>query len=117
MLREIKYIIVKDKKTGRARRFCSEWLHHFTIARDNGYEPGDIIEAGLFLDRRCYILECQDLKHLERRAGWYIGNRLNDYQDIRLVNWLKGRELESSLYYSKKPIYQEAEYKTLKPGD
>jgi hypothetical protein len=112
MLREIKYIIVKDKITGRARHFCSEFLHHETIARDNGYNSSDIIEAGLFLDRRCYILECQDIKHLERRAGHYIGNRLNDYHDLRLANWLRGRELESQLYYSKKPIY-----KTLKEGD
>lgn len=112
MLREIKYIIVKDKLSGKLKRFCSEWLHHSTIARDNGYSDSEVIEAGLFLDRRCYILECKDLKHIERRAGRYIGNCLNFYHDIRLANWLRGRELESQLYYSKKPIY-----KTLKEGD
>lgn len=111
MLREIKYIIVKDKITGRARRYCSEWLHHDTIARDNGYNSSDIIEAGIFLDRRCYILECRDLKHIERRKNRYIGNCLNLYQDMRLANWLRGRELESFLYYSKKAI------KTLPEGD
>ena len=35
------------------------------------------------------------------KAGHYIGNRLNDYQDLRLTSWLRGRELESQLYYSK----------------
>jgi hypothetical protein len=103
-MREIKYIIVKDKLSGKLKKYCSDYLHHETIARDNGYNSSDIIEAGLFLDRRCYILECQDYKHLERRKNHYIGNCLNLYQDLRLAYWLKGRELESQLYYNKKVI-------------
>jgi hypothetical protein len=110
-MREIKYIIIKNKLSGKLRHFWSDCLHHETIARDNGYNSQDIIEAGLFLDRRCYILECQDYKHIERRKNYYIGNCLNIYQDLRLASWLKGRELESQLYYSKKAITE------LKPGD
>jgi hypothetical protein len=99
--REIKYIIVRDKITGRIRHFKSDYLHHLTIGRDNGYSERDILEAGLFLDKELYILECISQEHLNKRAEHYIGNRLNLYQDLRLKNWLKSRELESSLYYSK----------------
>ena len=103
MLNEIKYIIVKNK-AGRLSHYKSDYLHHSIIARDNGYNESDIIEAGLFLDRRCYILECKSIHHIERRKNLYIGNRLNFYQDLKLAQWLKGRELESQLYYSKKPV-------------
>ena len=116
MLDEIKYIIVKDK-AGRLHHFKSNWLHHYTIARDNGYNEDQVIESGLFLDKHLYILECEGRAHLVKHSREYIGNCLNFYQDIKLKSWLAGRELESSLYYSKKPIYQEAEYKTLRPGD
>jgi len=107
---EKKFIIVKDK-TGKLRKFTSDYKHHYTIARDNGYERNDIIESGLFLDKTLYILESENEKHLLKHKDNYIGNRLNDYQDIRLINWLKSRELESSLYYSKQAI------KTLPEGD
>jgi hypothetical protein len=100
MIREIKYIIVKDKQ-GILRHFKSNWLGHYTIARDNNYEPGEIIEQGIFLDSQLYILECISQEHLIKRPGHYIGNKLNFYQDIRLKQWLKGRELESQLYYNK----------------
>jgi hypothetical protein len=108
MLKEIKYIIVKDKQ-GFLRHYKSDWLHHETIARDNGYNSSDIIEAGLFLEGHLYILESQSQSHLKKRANNYIGNRLNVYQDLRLANWLRGRELESSLYYSKEAILKEGD--------
>ncbi len=104
-MREIKYIIVKDK-AGRLKHFKSEFLHHNTIARDNGFNSSDILEAGLFLGGYLYILESISQEHIIKRAGHYIGNKLNDYQDLRLINWLKGRELESNLYYSKRPAGQ-----------
>jgi uncharacterized protein YegP (UPF0339 family) len=100
---EVKYIIVKDK-AGHLRHYKSEYDHHETIARNNGYNSSDIIEAGLFLEGYLYILEGISQEHLKRRAEHYIGNRLNFYQDLRLEAWLKGRELETQLYYSKKPI-------------
>ncbi len=115
--REIKYIIVRDKNSNRLHHFKSDYLHHYTIARDNGYDSPDILEAGLFLEGHLYILESVYLKHLEKKENFYIGNRLNFYQDLRLQAFLKGRELESGLYYSKKPLYQEAENKTLGEGD
>jgi hypothetical protein len=115
--REIKYIIVRDKNSNRLHHFKSDWLHHYTIARDNGYDSDKILEAGLFLEGHKYILECLYLEHLKRRENFYIGNRLNFYQDLRLQAFLRGRELESELYYSKKPIYQEAENKILSGGD
>jgi hypothetical protein len=103
MLNEIKYIIVKNK-AGRLSHYKSDYLHHSIIARDNGYNESEVIEAGLFLDKELYILECISAGHIQKRAGHYIGNRLNEYQDIRLQNWLRGRELESNLYYSKKAV-------------
>jgi hypothetical protein len=113
---EIKYIIVKDN-SGHLRHYTSDYLHHETIARDNGFDSRAVIECGMFLAGQLYILECISQEHLQRRAGNYIGNRLNEYHDIRLENWLKARTLEAGLYYSKKPIYQEAENKILPGGD
>lgn len=107
---EVKYIVVRDKKTNRMKNFKSDWLHHGTIARDNGFESKDILECGIILDKQLFILECKDEKHLQKRNNIYIGGRLNDYQDMRLRNWLKGRELESWAYYHKLE-------KTLPDGD
>jgi hypothetical protein len=100
-MQEIKFIILRDK-TGHLRHFKSDWLHHYTLARDNGFNSEDILEAGIILDNHLFILECQLLKHLDRRRNKFILG--NDYQDIRLTQWLKGRELESQLYYSKARI-------------
>jgi len=113
--REIKYIIVRDKQSNRLHHFKSDYLHHYTIARDNGYDSSDILEAGLFLEGHLYILESVYLEHLKKKSDFYIGNRLNFYHDLRLQAFLRGRELESSLYYSKKSI--SAEDKTLGEGD
>lgn len=96
---ETKFIITKDGK-----HFKSDWLHHYTIARDNGYSERDILECGMFLDGTMFILECQKELHLFKHKNNYIGNALNQYQDKKLANWLKGRELESQLYYTKKAI-------------
>lgn len=109
MLNEIKYIIVKDKTRGFLRHYKSDYLHHQTIARDNGYNESNIIEAGLFLDKHLFILECINQSHILKHKRNYIGNCLNEYQDLRLTNWLRGRELESQVYY-KIPAY-------LKEGD
>jgi hypothetical protein len=103
-MREIKYIIVRDRITGRLRHFKSDWLHHYTIARDNGFDPSEILESGLFLDTQFYILDCILLKHLERKERYYIGNNLNYYQETRLKQFLKGRELESQYYYNKQAV-------------
>ena len=100
---EVKYIIVKNKQ-GKWNHFKSDSLHHGTIARDNGYSEEDIFESGIFLDGQKIIMECQDKNHLRKRKENYVGDRLNYYQDMRLRQWLKGRELESSLYYSKRPV-------------
>lgn len=103
MLNEIKFIIIKDK-AGRLHHLKSEWLHHYTIARDNGYDTRQILEAGLFLDNQLYILECENLEHLKKHSREYIGNRLNFYHDLKLQKWLRGRELESQVYYKQKPV-------------
>jgi hypothetical protein len=60
--------------------------------------------AGLFLQGHKYILESIFLDHLKKQENFYIGNRLNFYGDKVLENWLKARDLESGLYYSKKTI-------------
>jgi hypothetical protein len=102
--RETKFIIVKDKASNQLRHFKSPCLHHYDIARANGYDSPDIIESGLFLEGQKYILDCIILEHLKNRENFYIGNRLNFYGDIKLANWLKSRELESGLYWGIKPI-------------
>jgi len=99
MLNEIKYIIVRDKITGRVRHFKSDYKHHYTIARDSGYNSNDILEAGIILDKELFILECIILEHLKRRSNKFILG--TNYQDIRLTKWLQGRAVESQLYYSK----------------
>jgi hypothetical protein len=98
-MKEIKYIILRDKKTGHLRHFKSDYLHHYTIARDNGYNSEDILEAGIFLDKHIYILECIILSHLNRRKEKFVFSSI--YQDIRLNTWIKGRELESQVYYKR----------------
>jgi len=103
---EKKYIIVRDKKTNRLHHYKSDCLHHYELSRAVGYDSQDILEAGLFLEGKLYILESVYLKHLEKKQDFYIGNRLNFYHDLRLQSWLKSRELESQLYYSKKPAGQ-----------
>jgi hypothetical protein len=100
---EIKFIIVKDNQ-GQVRHLKSTWLHHYTIARDNGYNVNQILECGLFLDGNLFILECQSQEHILKHSRQYVGNALNAYQDLRLTSWLKGRELESQLYYNKRPV-------------
>ena len=97
---EIKYVIVKDKN-GKLRHYKSDWKHHCSIVRDNGYSEKDMIEAGMFLDKELMILDCEDRKHIIKKEKRYIGNRLNFYQDLKLRNWLQGRELESQVYYQK----------------
>ena len=104
---EIKFIILRDK-LGRLRHFKSEWLHHYTIASDNGFCSSDIIECGIFLDRQLFILECIDLKHLEKNTDKYI--MASDYQDLRLASYSKGREAESRYLYRSKEF-------CLKEGD
>jgi len=106
---EIKYIIVRDSK-GFLRHFKDGHLHHRQIAEHNGYIGANcIIEAGLLLEGQLYILESQNSDHLKKRADKYIGNNLNLRNDLRLSNWLRGRELESQLYYSKEPILREGD--------
>lgn len=100
MNNEYKYIIVKDK-AGRIHHYKSGVLHHSQLSRAKGYITSDIIEAGVVLDKHIYILECIDNKHLLKHSKNYIGNILKIYQDLRLITWLRGRELESGLYYSK----------------
>lgn len=96
---EKKFIITKDGK-----HFKSDWLHHQTIARDNGYSEKDVIEAGIILDKQMIIVECTNQKHIGKHPDRYIGNALVNYQNSRLTSWLKGRELESQLYYTKNEI-------------
>lgn len=100
---EVKYIIVKDK-LNRLRHLKSDWLHHLTIARDNGFTERDIVESGVFLDKEIFIVECTNKTHLYKRKERFVGNQLNMYQEQRLSSWLRGRELESQLYYSKNAV-------------
>jgi len=100
--REVKFIIVRS--ANGLRHFKSQVLHHYELARENGFNSDEILECGLFLGGQKYILECVYLDHLKKSERFYIGNRLNFYGDAKLENWLKARDLESSLYYDKKPI-------------
>jgi len=104
-MKELKYIITKDLK-----HFKSNTLHHWELARARGYNPQDIIEAGIFIDSQLFILEGTNQAHLLKHKTIYLGNVLNDKEaentalNKLAVNWLKGRELESQLYYSKRPL-------------
>jgi len=96
---ENKFIITKDGK-----HFKSDWLHHATIARDHGYDMKDVVECGMFLDKTMFIIECADNRHLSKHSRRFVGTALNEYNDLRIKSWLKGRELESMLYYGKQAI-------------
>ena len=96
---ENKFIITKDGK-----HFKSDWLHHINIARNNGYDMRDVVECGMFLDGELFIIECSDKEHLSKHPRRFVGNALNEYQDLKLKSWLKGRELESMLYYGKQAV-------------
>jgi len=101
-MREVKYIIARDSQ-GKLRHFKSEWKHHLQLALDNGItDTNAVLECGIFLDKKLFILECFNNMHLVRRKESYIGNRL--YQDERLSLWLQARELESAIYYNKKAV-------------
>jgi len=101
-MNEYKFIITKD-----LRHFKSDILHHYDIAINNGYDFTDILESGLFIEGQIFILESQNRKHLLKHKGIYLGNILQDSQSegevLRLLasSWLRGRALESQLYYSK----------------
>lgn len=107
--REVKFIIVRDSDTGLLRHFKSNCLHHYELARARGYDSEKILEAGLFLEGKKYILECLFLEHLKKRENFYIGSLLQFNRDIKLINWLKGRELESNLYFNLPKIYREGD--------
>lgn len=111
MYGEIKYIIVKDV-FGHLRHFKSEWKHHSNIARDNGYDMQDVLECGMFLEHKLFILECINNTHMVKKANNVIANNLYQEERIRvqtgqigtMQNWLRSRELESEYYYSKKRV-------------
>jgi hypothetical protein len=103
--KEIKYIIVRDRQTNKLRHFKDTFYHHCIIAQNNGYDSSEILEAGIFLFGRLHILESIYIKHLEKKQDFYVGNILytgNTSKDLE--NFLKGRQLESQLYYSKQPV-------------
>jgi hypothetical protein len=94
---EIKYIIVRDKTSGHLRHFKSDWLYHYTLARDKGFDSSDIIEAGILLDKKLFILECIIASHFKKASYKFIIN--TNYQDLRLEAYNKGRESESLYSY------------------
>jgi hypothetical protein len=104
-MKELKYIITKDLK-----HFKSDTLHHYEIAKANNYNPDSIIESGLFIDKQLFILESINQAHLLKHKTIYLGNVLNDREaegkalNLLATQWLRGRELESQLYYSKRAV-------------
>jgi hypothetical protein len=59
-------------------------------------DDNDVIETGIIIDKTVFILECKDNNHALRRKSRFIG--CNEFNDLRLINWLKGRQLESIVY-------------------
>ena len=59
------------------------------------------------IDKQLFILDGTNQAHLLKHKTIYLGNILNDKEAENTalnklsVNWLRGRELESQLYYSK----------------
>ena len=95
-MREQKYIITY--KNGKLRHFKSDWLHHQTIARDNGYSEREIIEAGVLLDGKPFIFDCVERRHKERRRDRLIGDRAVDLS-FNVRSYLKARQVESLYFY------------------
>ena len=65
---EKKYIITF--KGGKIRHFIFPYSwHHEFFARDNGFDYfSQVIESGLLIEGRAFIITCKDKGHAERRA-------------------------------------------------
>lgn len=103
-MKEIKFIILRDKQ-GKLRHFKSDFLQHYTLARDNGFDSDKILESGIILEGRIFILDCIIQAHLSKTNKFILGN---NYQDIKLEVYNKSREAESRYLY---------QYAGLKEGD
>jgi len=104
-MKDLKFIIMKN-----GQKFKSDTMHHYQLARVKGFEPEDIIESGVILENKIFILDCLNKSHLNKKANNYVGNRIACGDEV-LIDWLRNRELESQLYYSKQSI------SILKDGD
>lgn len=87
----IKYIIaIKDNKI---KHYKSDYLSHNDIASDKGIiYYNQIIERGIIEDNQCYIIECDNTRHFDKK----------DYQNklyVRDFLNFKSREVESRYSY------------------
>jgi len=101
-MRDIKFIITKDHK-----HFKSESQDHYIIAKHNGYEPSDIIEAGLVIDNKFYILECYEPSHKAKIEHFNSNLKAGIWQDVNKYSneltayrVLKARECENNIKYA-----------------
>lgn len=111
-MKDKKFIIIKTK-IGKLNHFTSDTMHHSQLARAKGYKPEDIVESGVIIENKKFIFECENKEHILKHKNEYIGNVLNN-QELNdkiargmynlAVNYLKTRELESQLYYSKQAV-------------
>lgn len=92
---EKKYIITYKHGKIKHFKFSASW-HHQTFARDNGFDIfSEVLETGTIVDKQIKILECKNKAHMERRINktWLS------------EGYMKARELESMLMYSRKGEY------------
>lgn len=89
MTREKKYIIAR--KYGRLIKLVFPYsLYHDTQARDNGIDVyNEVIETGVLIDGRAFIITCKDRAHAKRR----------EYRQSLPAQSLQARECQSRYLY------------------
>jgi len=86
---EKKYIITY--KNNRLRHFIfPKSLYHEFFARDNGYDyQTQVIESGILIEGKAFIITCKNKNHLQRR----------EYLQSLPLQALKARQSESLYKY------------------
>ena len=93
-MREIKFIITADKK-----HYKSDCEDHQIIAKRHGYNIKDIIETGIIIEHRLFVLECYNTEHRCKICNSkFILTEVNKYAE-ELQNWQKSREAQSRYMY------------------
>lgn len=86
---EKKYIITYKNNVLRHFIFPKSLFHEF-FARDNGYDyQTQVIESGLLIDGKAFIITCKNQNHIQRR----------EYLQSLPIQTLKARQAETFYKY------------------
>jgi hypothetical protein len=88
MFTEKKYLIAKKYGKFIHLKFPYCYYHDF-FARDNGISYNQIVEFGVLIDGKAFIITCKDRRHAERRA----------YRQSLPAQYLKARSAQSLYLY------------------